>query len=406
MSTLYLVATPIGNLSDLSPRAREVLSTVDFIAAEDTRVTQKLLNACELPKKPMISYYEHNRRARGEAVLEKLLTGETCALVTDAGTPAVSDPGEDLVALCAEHDVPHLHFPLSILHLKNSGGIELSTLYLVATPIGNLSDLSPRAREVLSTVDFIAAEDTRVTQKLLNACELPKKPMISYYEHNRRARGEAVLEKLLTGETCALVTDAGTPAVSDPGEDLVALCAEHDVPVIPIPGCCAAVCALAASGLPTGRWCFEGFLSVNKKARREHLDTLQGEKRTMIFYEAPHKLCATLRDLRDAFGGDRRLSLSRELTKLHEQTLRMTLDEAVAYFDANAPRGEFVLILEGAPDEPETEQDEAERLASAAEAVRRRMEQGQTQKDAVKAVSAETGVKKNALYRYVLDHEE
>ena len=230
--------------------------------------------------------------------------------------------------------------------------------------------------------------------------------VMEYYEHNRRARGEAVLEKLLAGETCALVTDAGTPAVSDPGEDLVALCAEHDVPVIPIPGCCAAVCALAASGLPTGRWCFEGFLSVNKKARREHLDTLQGEKRTMIFYEAPHKLCATLRDLRDAFGGDRRLSLSRELTKLHEQTLRMTLDEAVAYFDTNAPRGEFVLILEGAPDEPETEQDEAKRLASAAEAVRRRMEQGQTQKDAVKAVSAETGVKKNALYRYVLDHEE
>ena len=214
-----------------------------------------------------------------------------------------------------------------------------------------------------------------MTQKLLNACELPKKPMISYYEHNRRARGEAVLEKLLAGETCALVTDAGTPAVSDPGEDLVALCAEHDVPVIPIPGCCAAVCALAASGLPTGRWCFEGFLSVNKKARREHLDALKGEKRTMIFYEAPHKLCGTLRDLREAFGGERRLSLSRELTKLHEQTLRMTLDEAVAYFDENAPRGEFVLILEGAPDEPETEQDEAERLASAAEAVRRRVEQ-------------------------------
>ena len=236
----------------------------------------------------------------------------------------------------------------------------MSTLYLVATPIGNLSDLSPRAREVLSTVDFIAAEDTRVTQKLLNACELPKKPMISYYEHNRRARGEAVLEKLLAGETCALVTDAGTPAVSDPGEDLVALCAEHDVPVIPIPGCCAAVCALAASGLPAGRWCFEGFLSVNKKARREHLDALQGEKRTMIFYEAPHKLCATLRDLRDAFGGDRRLSLSRELTKLHEQTLRMTLDEAVAYFDANAPRGEFVLVVAGRPKAGKARRDESE----------------------------------------------
>ena len=278
-------------------------------------------------------------------------------------------------------------------------------LYLVATPIGNLGDLSPRAREILSTVDFIAAEDTRVTQKLLNACELPKKPLVSYYEHNRRARGEVVLARLLEGESCALVTDAGTPAVSDPGEDLVALCAAHDIPVIPVPGCCAAVCALAASGLPTGRWCFEGFLSVNKKARREHLDALREEKRTMIFYEAPHKLCATLHDLQEAFGGDRRLSLSRELTKLHEETLRMTLAEAAAYFDAHPPRGEFVLIVEGAPDAPVTEQDEAVRLAAAAEEVRRRMEGGQTQKDAVKAVSAACGVKRNALYRYVLEQE-
>ena len=276
-------------------------------------------------------------------------------------------------------------------------------LYLVATPIGNLGDLSPRAREVLSSVDFIAAEDTRVTQKLLTACSLPRKPLISYYEHNRRARGEEVLAKLLAGESCALVTDAGTPAVSDPGEDLVALCAEHSVPVVPIPGCCAAVCALAASGLPTGRWCFEGFLSVNKKARRAHLDALQDEKRTMIFYEAPHKLCATLRDLAEAFGGERRISLSRELTKLHEETLRMTLAEAIAYFDQTPPRGEFVLIVEGAPDEPETAQDEQERLAAAAAAVRRRMAEGQTQKDAVKAVSAAAGIKKNALYRYVLE---
>ncbi len=280
-----------------------------------------------------------------------------------------------------------------------------SVLYLVATPIGNLGDLSPRAREVLSSVDFIAAEDTRVSQKLLTTCGLPRKPMISYYEHNRRARGEEVLAKLLAGESCALVTDAGTPAVSDPGEDLVALCAEHNVPVVPVPGCCAAVCALAASGLPTGRWCFEGFLSVNKKARREHLDALQGEKRTMIFYEAPHKLCATLRDLTEAFGGARRISLSRELTKLHEETLRMTLAEAANYFDQTPPRGEFVLIVEGAPDEPETEQDEQARLAAAADAVRRRMADGQTQKDAVKAVSAETGVKKNALYRYVLEEQ-
>ena len=278
-------------------------------------------------------------------------------------------------------------------------------LYLVATPIGNLGDFTPRAVETLENADFIAAEDTRVSMKLLNHFGI-KKPLVSYHEHNHITAGKAVLNRLLAGESCALVTDAGTPAISDPGEDLVALCAEHDIPVIPVPGCCAAVCALAASGLPTGRWCFEGFLSVNKKARREHLDALEGEKRTMIFYEAPHKLCATLRDLAAAFGEDRRLSLSRELTKLHEQTLRMTLGEAMRYFDENPPRGEFVLIVEGAPDEPETEQSEEERLAAAAEAVRRRIEQGQTQKDAVKAVSAEVGVKKNALYRYVLENEE
>lgn len=280
------------------------------------------------------------------------------------------------------------------------------TLYLVATPIGNLGDLSPRAKQVLAEVDFVAAEDTRVTQKLFSALDLPRKPMISYYEHNRRARGEEVLQKLLAGESCALVTDAGTPAVSDPGEDLVALCAENGVPVIPVPGACAAVCALAASGLPTGRWCFEGFLSVNKKARREHLDALAGETRTMIFYEAPHKLRQTLDDLAAAFGGDRRLSLSRELTKLHEQTLRLTLAEAVAYFADTPPRGEFVLIVEGAPVETPTEADETERLSTAAEAVRRHMDAGQTQKDAVKAVSAETGVKKNALYRFVLAQEQ
>lgn len=281
-----------------------------------------------------------------------------------------------------------------------------ATLYLVATPIGNLGDLSPRAREVLSSVDFIAAEDTRVTQKLLTACGLPRKPLISYYEHNRRARGEEVLAKLLAGESCALVTDAGTPAVSDPGEDLVALCAANGVPVIPIPGCCAAVCGLAASGLPTGRWCFEGFLSVNKKARREHLDALKAETRTMIFYEAPHKLCATLRDLADAFDGDRRIALSRELTKLHEQTLRMTLAEAVAYFDETPPRGEFVLTVEGAPAAADTPEDEDARLQAAADEVRRRVAAGETQKDAVKAVSAAAGVKKNALYRLVLEQDE
>ena len=274
----------------------------------------------------------------------------------------------------------------------------MSTLYLVATPIGNLSDLSPRAREVLSTVDFIAAEDTRVTQKLLNACELPKKPMISYYEHNRRARGEAVLEKLLAGETCALVTDAGTPAVSDPGEDLVALCAEHDVPVIPIPGCCAAVCALAASGLPTGRWCFEGFLSVNKKARREHLDALQGEKRTMIFYEAPHKLLITLMDLTEAFGADRPICLCRELTKLHEEIWKTTLGEAVAHYAANEPRGEYVLVMAGAPAAEPTELTLDEAAQRALELTR----QGFGPSAAAKAAAQGTPYSKSEIYKQLL----
>lgn len=276
------------------------------------------------------------------------------------------------------------------------------TLYLVATPIGNLGDFSPRAREVMSEVDFIAAEDTRVTKKLMTALDLPQKPLVSYYEHNRRQRGEEILARLLAGENCALVTDAGTPAVSDPGEDLVALCAPEGVPVIPIPGCCAAVCALAASGLPTGRWCFEGFLSVNKKARREHLDALKNEKRSMIFYEAPHKLRATLDDLCAAFGGDRRISLSRELTKLHEETLRMTLAEAVAYFAETAPRGEFVMIVEGAPDVVD-EDAEDNRMARALNAVQKRIENGETLKDAVKMVSADLGVKKNALYQLALE---
>lgn len=279
------------------------------------------------------------------------------------------------------------------------------TLYLVATPIGNLGDFSPRAREVMSEVDFIAAEDTRVTKKLMTALDLPQKPLVSYYEHNRRQRGEEILARLLQGENCALVTDAGTPAVSDPGEDLVALCAPEGVPVIPIPGCCAAVCALAASGLPTGRWCFEGFLSVNKKARREHLDALKGEKRSMIFYEAPHKLRATLDDLCAAFGGDRRISLSRELTKLHEETLRMTLAEAVAYFAETAPRGEFVMIVEGAPDVVD-EDAEDDRMARALNAVQKRIENGETLKDAVKMVSADLGVKKNALYQLALEAQE
>ena len=221
------------------------------------------------------------------------------------------------------------------------------TLYLVPTPIGNLGDISRRIADTLGEVDFIAAEDTRVTLKLLNHLGL-KKPMLSYYRHNTGAGGEAVLSRLLAGESCALVTDAGTPAVSDPGEELVALCAQRGVDVVAIPGPCALVTALAVSGLPTGRFTFEGFLAMNKKNRRTHLEELKGERRTMIFYEAPHKLCATLDDLAEAFGPGRRISLCRELTKLHEEVRRTTLGEAAEWYGANPPRGEFVLVVEGA----------------------------------------------------------
>lgn len=226
--------------------------------------------------------------------------------------------------------------------------------------------------------------------------------MISYFEHNRRERGEEIVKKLLGGENCAIVTDAGTPAISDPGEDLVALCAENNIPVQSIPGCCAAVCALAVSGLPTGRWCFEGFLSVNKKARKEHLDSLLSEKRTMIFYEAPHKLRQTLHDMRLAFGDDRKIAMCREITKIHEESLRMTLSEAEEYYTENSPRGEYVLVLEGNT-ETITDVSDEERMEIAISAVQKRIESGETLKDAVKLVSADIGVKKNALYKEALN---
>ena len=271
------------------------------------------------------------------------------------------------------------------------------TLYLVPTPIGNLGDISPRAKKTLAEADFIAAEDTRVSLKLLNHLEL-KKPLVSYYEHNKNESGPRIVERLLAGESCALVTDAGSPAISDPGEDLVALCANAGVCVCAIPGPCAAVTALSVSGLPTGRFCFEGFLSTNKKSRREHLDSLKSERRTMIFYEAPHKLQNTLKDLTDAFGPERRISLCRELTKLHEQILRMTLGEALAYYTENDPRGEYVLILEGAAEASV----EALTLEDAVSLALERIASGASKKDAVREVSRETGFPKNALYDAVL----
>jgi len=266
------------------------------------------------------------------------------------------------------------------------------TLYLVATPIGNLSDFSPRAVAALEEADFIAAEDTRVSLKLLNHFEI-KKPLVSYHQHNHITAGQSILARLLAGESCALVTDAGTPAISDPGEELVKLCAANDVPVYSIPGCCALISALAVSGLPTGRFTFEGFLSVNKKSRREHLQSLIGEQRTMIFYEAPHKLPGTLSDLYAAFG-DRPITLCREITKLHEETRRTTLAQAVAHYAENTPKGEFVLVVAGA----EPVEEAAVSLEEAVEMVLQRREAGERMKDAVRQVASDTGLNKNELY--------
>ena len=267
------------------------------------------------------------------------------------------------------------------------------TLYLVATPIGNLGDFSPRAVETLQNADFIAAEDTRVSVKLLNHFDI-KKPLVSYHEHNRASAGQAILTRLLGGETCALVTDAGMPAISDPGEDLVRLCAENGVPVLAVPGCCAAVYALAVSGLPTGRFTFEGFLPSGKKERREQLHELTGETRTMIFHEAPHRLRATLADMAEAFGGDRKIALCRELTKLHEDTVRTTLAAAADYYAANEPRGEYVLVIAGR----EKSAAAALTLEEGMALVLRRREEGMRLKDAVRAVADDTGLSRNALY--------
>jgi 16S rRNA (cytidine1402-2'-O)-methyltransferase len=266
------------------------------------------------------------------------------------------------------------------------------TLYLVGTPIGNLGDISPRALDTLREADFIAAEDTRVTMKLLNHYEI-KKPLVSYYEHNRASSGARILERLLAGESCALVTDAGMPAISDPGEDIVRQCAEAGVPVSAAPGPSAVVTALAVSGLPTGRFTFEGFLSVTKKSRFEHLDSLRGEKRTMVFYEAPHKLLRTLKDMLEIFG-DRRVALCREMTKLHEECIRTTLSGALKLYETEPPRGEYVLVVAGAPEAAEPPASPEEALA----VVEEYRATGHSLREACRLAAEETGYTKNELY--------
>ena len=267
------------------------------------------------------------------------------------------------------------------------------TLYLGPTPIGNLGDISRRMAETLELADFIAAEDTRVTGKLLNHLGI-RKPMLTYHRHNTDSGGQAVIDRLLAGESCALVTDAGTPAISDPGEELVARCAELGVPVCAIPGPCALVTALAVSGQPTGRFTFEGFLAMNKKNRRAHLDALREEERTMVFYEAPHKLAATLEDLSAAFGPDRPLTLCRELTKLHEEVRRTTLGQAAACFRENDPRGEFVLVVRGA--EPVREREAS--LEDGLVLVDKLRGEGLSLRDAVRRAARELGLSRNQLY--------
>ena len=271
-------------------------------------------------------------------------------------------------------------------------------LYLVPTPIGNLGDISQRCRETLEQADFIAAEDTRVSLKLLNHLGI-KKSLVSYYEHNKAFKGEKIVARILAGETCALVSDAGSPAISDPGEDLVRLCHDAGITVCAIPGPCAVITALSISGQATGRFCFEGFLSTAKKSRREHLESLISEQRTMVFYEAPHKLLTTLQDMAAVFGEDRPISLCRELTKLHEEVVRTTLGGAIETYTENPPKGEFVLVLAGAPER----EKEAATAEDAAARVRQLMDQGLSRKDAVKQTAQELNLPKNAVYDAALN---
>lgn len=268
------------------------------------------------------------------------------------------------------------------------------TLFVVGTPIGNLGDFSPRAVETLKNCDFIAAEDTRVTLKLLNHFEI-KKPMISYFEHNRREKGEVIAQRILAGENCALVTDAGMPAVSDPGEDLVVLCAEKGIDVKAVPGPSAFVAAAALSGLPVGRFTFEGFLSMNKQSRREHLLSVKHEKRTMIFYEAPHKLSATLKDLFDCLG-DRRLAIVREITKIHEEAIRTTLKEAAEKYAETPLKGEIVLVIEG-----EKEEKAEVTLEDAVTLAKEYIKEGLSSSFAAKKAAKETGLKKGDIYNLI-----
>ena len=285
-------------------------------------------------------------------------------------------------------------------YTEEKNKVEKSVLYLVATPIGNLADITERALKVLSEVDFVAAEDTRNSGLLLSRLGLHK-PMVSYHDHNRAERGPEIIGRLKNGESCALISDAGMPAISDPGEDLVALCAKEGITVSVIPGACAAVSALALSGLSTRRFAFEGFLPVAGKDRKKRLTEIAKEERTLIIYEAPHRLKKTLAEFIEYFGADRRIALCRELTKLNEEILRFTLAGACEYYESTEPRGEYVLVIEGAPEA--SEEKESTNIPERAAAL---MAGGMSQKDAIKTIVKETGLPKNKVYAEVLKNNE
>ncbi len=280
--------------------------------------------------------------------------------------------------------------------------VEKSTLYLVGTPIGNLADISQRALKVLSEVDFVAAEDTRNSGRLLSYFGISK-PLVSYYEHNKKERGEEIIARLLAGESCALITDAGMPAISDPGEDLVRLCAERGVAVTTVPGACAMITALTLSALCTSRFVFEGFLPVPKKERKQRLDALVSEPRTFIIYEAPHKLRTTLSDLCEILGKDRKIAICRELTKINEEIQRLTLEEACEIYSGREPRGEYVLVIDCAKDASPVEKNvitDKEELKTAVDELCKR---GMSKNSAIKSVAEANGMTRNQLYAILIE---
>ncbi len=288
---------------------------------------------------------------------------------------------------------------------REKNRIEGATLYLVGTPIGNLADISERAKKVLSGVDFIAAEDTRNSLRLLTAYGISAS-LISYHEHNKAAAGEKILQRLRNGESCALITDAGMPAISDPGEDLVRLMQDNGIAVRVVPGASAVISALALSSLSTKRFCFEGFLEAKKSARRQQIEKIKKEERTLVFYEAPHKLRATLSDLADILGGERRISICREITKLNEQVLRFTLSEAVSFYEENEPRGEFVLVIEGAKEEFCHEKSSGFEEISPIKSVELWESKGFSHMDAIKNAAKERGMKKSDFYKLLTENKE